>query len=67
MNKGQRKNKICLKFQVFLSHHCPIEIKTVFPENLEQKPDVRSMTENEIIFVDETREDVDVVMYCTGI
>ncbi|GLV31080.1 Flavin-containing monooxygenase 1 [Carabus blaptoides fortunei] len=52
--------------EVYLSHHRKETIKTIFPNNLIMKPDVASLTEEEVIFKDGSRTSVDVVMYCTG-
>ncbi|KAG5330695.1 SNO1 oxygenase, partial [Acromyrmex charruanus] len=52
--------------RVILSHHLTETIDTVFPENVVQKGDVVELTEREAVFADGTKEQVDVVFYCTG-
>ncbi|XP_018337440.1 PREDICTED: senecionine N-oxygenase-like, partial [Trachymyrmex septentrionalis] len=52
--------------RVILSHHLTETIDTVFPENVVQKGDVVELTEREVVFADGTKEQVDVVFYCTG-
>uniref|UniRef100_A0A0C9QK99 Flavin-containing monooxygenase n=1 Tax=Fopius arisanus TaxID=64838 RepID=A0A0C9QK99_9HYME len=51
---------------VILSHHNKDPIRTIFPENVIQLPDIKKMLENEVEFVDNTRREVDVILYCTG-
>ncbi|KAG8225696.1 hypothetical protein J437_LFUL001729 [Ladona fulva] len=51
---------------VILSHHMTVEIKTQFPENVSQKPEVVSMTGKEVVFRDGSSEEVDYIFYCTG-
>ncbi|XP_014476792.1 PREDICTED: senecionine N-oxygenase-like [Dinoponera quadriceps] len=52
--------------RVILSHHLKENIFTVFPKNIVQKSDVVELTEREAVFADGTKEQVDVVFYCTG-
>ncbi|XP_013199540.1 senecionine N-oxygenase [Amyelois transitella] len=52
--------------KVFLSHHLKEQPKTVFPENLMQKPDVMKLDGHRAFFQDGSVEDVDVVFLCTG-
>ncbi|XP_078048296.1 senecionine N-oxygenase [Augochlora pura] len=52
--------------RVILSHHLKDPIETVFPENVIQKPDVKELNENTVVFTDGTSEPLDVVFYCTG-
>ncbi|XP_032682455.1 senecionine N-oxygenase-like isoform X2 [Odontomachus brunneus] len=52
--------------RVILSHHVKDTILTVFPENVVQKADVVELTEREVVFADGTKQQVDVVFYCTG-
>lgn len=52
--------------QVVISHHLKEELKTKFPSNITQKPDVDKVENNTIFFIDGTRDDVDVILYCTG-
>lgn len=51
---------------VILSHHWPEPIKTRFPDNVRQAPDVARMTERGVNFVDGTSAPCDLVFYCTG-
>ncbi|XP_076177714.1 uncharacterized protein LOC143152001 [Ptiloglossa arizonensis] len=52
--------------RVLLSHHSKDPIDTVFPDNVVQKPDVKELRENTVLFNDGSSEPVDVVFYCTG-
>lgn len=51
---------------VVLSHHSRDEIATVFPKNLQQKPDVHRLDTTTAIFNDGTQTNIDTVIYCTG-
>lgn len=51
--------------KVILSHHLK-ELKSTFPENLIQKPDVVKLDGNKAIFADGSVDEVDVVFLCTG-
>ncbi|XP_049869538.1 senecionine N-oxygenase isoform X2 [Pectinophora gossypiella] len=52
--------------KVILSHHLKEQPKTVFPENLIQKPDVVKLEGGKAFFQDGAVEEVDVVFLCTG-
>ncbi|KAI8426007.1 hypothetical protein MSG28_004983 [Choristoneura fumiferana] len=52
--------------RVILSHHLKEQPKTVFPDNLVQKPDVERLEGNQAVFLDGSEEEVDVVFLCTG-
>lgn len=52
--------------RVSLSHHLKENPKTKFPDNLTYKPDVESITETSVRFVDGTEETFNVIFYCTG-
>ncbi|XP_066588830.1 senecionine N-oxygenase isoform X2 [Prorops nasuta] len=52
--------------RVILSHHLKETILTQFPVNVVQKSDVKELKEREVIFSDGTKEDIDVIFYCTG-
>lgn len=52
--------------KVLLSHHLKEQLKTVFPDNLIQKPDVIKFEGNKVFFQDGTEDDVDVIFLCTG-
>lgn len=52
--------------KLFLSHHRDKTIPSPFPDNYVQKPDVKEFTENSVIFIDGTVEEIDHVIYCTG-
>ncbi|RZF40845.1 hypothetical protein LSTR_LSTR003355 [Laodelphax striatellus] len=52
--------------KVYLSHHTDYAGNLHFPENVELKPDVSSLTEKTVIFNDATEGDIDMIMYCTG-
>ncbi|XP_053685201.1 senecionine N-oxygenase-like [Sabethes cyaneus] len=51
---------------VIMSHHTKEPFKTVFPNNLKQKPDVKELTSRGALFVDGTHSDCTVILYCTG-
>ncbi|XP_063618898.1 senecionine N-oxygenase isoform X1 [Cydia splendana] len=51
---------------VILSHHLKEQPRTVFPENLVQKPDIERLEGKKVVFVDGSVEEVDVVFLCTG-
>ena len=53
-------------FQIYLSHHKKELLNINFPENVVQKPDVRELTENGVIFEDGSEVEVDSIVYCTG-
>lgn len=52
--------------RVTLSHHHKPNPKTIFPTNVDQKPDVKQLTENGAVFVDGTTKTYSVIFYCTG-
>ncbi|XP_045771570.1 senecionine N-oxygenase isoform X2 [Maniola jurtina] len=52
--------------KVILSHHLKEQPRTVFPDNLVQKPDVDRLEGNIAIFQDGSQEEVDVVFLSTG-
>ncbi|XP_013171973.1 PREDICTED: senecionine N-oxygenase [Papilio xuthus] len=52
--------------RVLLSHHLTEKPRSVFPENMLQKPDVVQLDGNTAVFKDGTEEEVDVVFLCTG-
>ncbi|XP_011552845.2 senecionine N-oxygenase isoform X1 [Plutella xylostella] len=52
--------------KVILSHHLKEKPKTVFPDNLVQKPDVVELKGRTAVFEDGCEEEVDVVFLCTG-
>lgn len=52
--------------KVILSHHLKEQPGSVFPENLELKPDVIKLEGRKAFFVDGSEDDVDVVFLCTG-
>ncbi|CAK1596581.1 unnamed protein product [Parnassius mnemosyne] len=52
--------------KVVLSHHLSERPRTVFPDNLVQKPDVERLDGNTAYFKDGSEEEVDVVFLCTG-
>ncbi|XP_072931635.1 senecionine N-oxygenase isoform X2 [Epargyreus clarus] len=52
--------------RVVLSHHLKEQPKTVFPDNLVQKPDVVRLDGSTAVFQDGSQEEVDVVFLCTG-
>lgn len=51
---------------VVLSHHLKDKPKTHFPENVVQKPDIKYITKDGVVFDDDTFEKFDVIFYCTG-
>jgi dimethylaniline monooxygenase (N-oxide forming) len=59
----------CSKFarHVTWSHHLEQKLDhKYFAENVDQKTDVKKFTENGVEFVDGTKRDFSVVIYCTG-
>ncbi|XP_014291635.1 senecionine N-oxygenase [Halyomorpha halys] len=52
--------------QIYLSHHCPEEVKLLFPEDIIHKPDVKAIEGSTVHFVDGTEVEVDAILYCTG-
>ncbi|XP_026751560.2 senecionine N-oxygenase [Galleria mellonella] len=52
--------------RVTLSHHLKEQPRTIFPDNLVQKPDVLKLEGNRAFFQDGTVEEIDVVFLCTG-
>ncbi|XP_053613918.1 senecionine N-oxygenase-like isoform X3 [Plodia interpunctella] len=52
--------------RVVHSHHSIANFKTPFPENYVRKPDVRELNETGVTFVDDTFEEIDDIVYCTG-
>ncbi|NP_001171913.1 flavin-dependent monooxygenase FMO3 precursor [Bombyx mori] len=52
--------------KVILSHHLKEQPRTVFPDNLTQKPDVKRLDGKKVHFADESEDEVDVVFLCTG-
>ncbi|XP_026324896.1 senecionine N-oxygenase isoform X2 [Hyposmocoma kahamanoa] len=52
--------------KVILSHHLKEQLRTVFPDNLVQKPDVIRVEGTKAFFQDGTEDDVDVMFLCTG-
>ncbi|KXJ76795.1 hypothetical protein RP20_CCG008901 [Aedes albopictus] len=51
--------------QLALSHRCP-ERLNIFYDKVVQKPEIARIYENEVEFVDGTRQSCDVLVYCTG-
>lgn len=52
--------------QVSMSHHLAEEINTCFPPNVRQKPDVKHVEGNTVVFEDGSRQETDILFYCTG-
>ncbi|XP_041978260.1 senecionine N-oxygenase-like [Aricia agestis] len=52
--------------RVVLSHHLQETPRTVFPDNLVQRPDVERLEGGRAYFRDGTEEEIDVVFLCTG-
>ncbi|KAK5649046.1 hypothetical protein RI129_003938 [Pyrocoelia pectoralis] len=50
--------------QVFLSHR--YDTKITYRTNLTSKPEVTKLYYNEVTFEDNTKEEIDAVLYCTG-
>ncbi|KPJ01248.1 Flavin-containing monooxygenase FMO GS-OX-like 9 [Papilio xuthus] len=48
------------------SHHSKQNIKTKFPDRYIRKPDIKEFKENGVVFVDDSYEEIDDVIYCTG-
>ncbi|KAJ0177479.1 hypothetical protein K1T71_007488 [Dendrolimus kikuchii] len=52
--------------KVILSHHLKEQPRTIFPDNLELKPDVVRFDGRKVFFQDGSEDEVDVVFLCTG-
>lgn len=52
--------------RVTLSHHQNPSPKTIFPSNVDMKPDVVRLSENGAAFADGTEQTYSVIFYCTG-
>lgn len=52
--------------KVILSHHLKTRPRTVFPENLIQKPDIVKVEGRKVYFEDGSGEEVDAIFLCTG-
>lgn len=52
--------------RVTLSHHLTQKPKTIFPDNLTQKPDVMEFTEAGAQFTDGSVENFNAIVFCTG-
>lgn len=52
--------------KVFLSHHLKEKPRSVFPDNLTQKPDIQALNGDKAVFIDGTSEEIDTVFFCTG-
>ncbi|KAH9633072.1 hypothetical protein HF086_010181 [Spodoptera exigua] len=50
--------------KIILSHHLKEQPRTVFPDNLQQKPDVERLEGNKVYFLDGSQDEVDVVFLC---
>lgn len=48
------------------SHHSKVNFRTPFPANYIKKPDVKEFNATGALFVDGTFEEIDDVIYCTG-
>lgn len=51
--------------QIFLSHNKPL-LPARIPENIQQKPGIRKVTNRQVEFLDGSVENIDVLMMCTG-
>ncbi|OWF36756.1 dimethylaniline monooxygenase [N-oxide-forming] 1-like isoform X2 [Mizuhopecten yessoensis] len=51
--------------KVFLSH-VKDPLLTVLPAKVVEKPGIKHMTESGVVFLDDTNEEVDVLLFCTG-
>lgn len=49
------------------SHHSKVPFRTKFPKHYVKKPDIKEFNETGVIFEDGSYEDVDDVIYCTGL
>ncbi|XP_046671708.1 senecionine N-oxygenase-like isoform X1 [Homalodisca vitripennis] len=52
--------------KVFMSHHSKTIKNLRFRSNVEIKPDVRRLLEHSVEFTDDSVEDIDTLVYCTG-
>lgn len=53
-------------YQVTWSHHVERLAVTHFGENVNQKPDIKEIRKNGVLFVDESYQEYSVIIYCTG-
>uniref|UniRef100_A0A8D8XFU7 Flavin-containing monooxygenase n=1 Tax=Cacopsylla melanoneura TaxID=428564 RepID=A0A8D8XFU7_9HEMI len=52
--------------QVYLSHHIQVAFKHQIGDAIIQKPDVKQILEDSVIFQDDTIQRIDSIIYCTG-
>ncbi|KAL1456802.1 hypothetical protein WDU94_001503 [Cyamophila willieti] len=52
--------------QVYLSHHIQVAFKHQIGETIIQKPDIKQILEDRVIFQDDTIHSIDSIIYCTG-
>lgn len=52
-------------FQVYLSHNKTM-LQTVLPTNVEQKPGIKHIYANSVVFKNDEEIEVDIVLFCTG-
>lgn len=52
--------------RVTLSHHHKPDPQTVFPDNVNMRPDVARLTETGAEFQDGVHQEYNVIFYCTG-
>lgn len=52
--------------RVTLSHHLKVPPLTKFQSNVDQKPDVSYLQENDVVFSDGKSQSYSVILYCTG-
>jgi dimethylaniline monooxygenase (N-oxide forming) len=53
--------------KVLFSHHLKEKPKTTFPSNVEQKLDAIEFGDHSVGFNDGTSEEIDAIIFCTGI
>ncbi|XP_033755055.1 LOW QUALITY PROTEIN: flavin-containing monooxygenase FMO GS-OX5-like [Pecten maximus] len=51
--------------QVYMCHRKP-DLQTYLPDNLVQKPGIKHVTEQTVVFEDDEEVTVDAIMFCTG-
>ncbi|XP_017771382.1 PREDICTED: senecionine N-oxygenase-like isoform X1 [Nicrophorus vespilloides] len=53
--------------KVIFSHHSTYDIKSKYPDNVEQRCDIKKiLNENTVEFIDGSVEEIDAIIYCTG-
>ncbi|XP_071172349.1 uncharacterized protein [Mytilus edulis] len=54
----------CAKY-LYMSHNKAV-LQTVLPNNVEQRPGIKQLNKHSVIFKDDSEEEIDVLLLCTG-